>query len=60
MLRQVRLACQAPAISRYSHLLAGLLHDARLTIFLDSAHGFLFQRHSRFAADVHAFLSRPA
>jgi hypothetical protein len=22
----------------------------------DSAHGFLFQHHSRFAADVHAFL----
>ncbi len=22
----------------------------------DSAHGFLFQHHSQFAADVHAFL----
>ena len=41
---------------RYSHLLAGLLPDARLTIYPDSAHGFLFQHHSRFAADVHAFL----
>ena len=41
---------------RYSYLLAGLLPNARLTIYPDSAHGFLFQHHSRFAADVHAFL----
>ncbi len=40
----------------YSHLLAGLLPDARLTIYPDSAHGFLFQHHSQFAADVNAFL----
>jgi pimeloyl-ACP methyl ester carboxylesterase len=43
-------------IPRYSYLLAGLLPNARLTIYPDSAHGFLFQHHSRFAADVHAFL----
>jgi pimeloyl-ACP methyl ester carboxylesterase len=43
-------------LPRYSHLLAGLLPDARLTIYPDSAHGFLFQHHDRFAADVHAFL----
>jgi pimeloyl-ACP methyl ester carboxylesterase len=43
-------------LPRYSHLLAGLLPDARVTIYPDSAHGFLFQHHSRFAADVHAFL----
>jgi pimeloyl-ACP methyl ester carboxylesterase len=43
-------------LPRYSHLLAGLLPDARLTIYPDSAHGFLFQHHSQFAADVHAFL----
>jgi hypothetical protein len=42
---------------RYSYLLAGLLPDARLTIYEDSAHGFLFQHHSRFAADVNAFLA---
>jgi pimeloyl-ACP methyl ester carboxylesterase len=41
---------------RYSYLLAGLLPNARLTIYPDSAHGFLFQHHGRFAADVHAFL----
>jgi pimeloyl-ACP methyl ester carboxylesterase len=42
---------------RYSHLLAGLLPDVRITIYPDSAHGFLFQHHERFAADVHAFLA---
>ncbi|MFL5576110.1 MAG: alpha/beta fold hydrolase [Gemmatimonadaceae bacterium] len=44
-------------LPRYSYLLAGLLPDARLTIYPDAAHGFLFQHHSRFAADVHAFLA---
>src|SRR5262249_363414 len=29
-------------LPRYSYLLAGLLPDARLTIYPDSAHGFLF------------------
>ena len=43
-------------LPRYSYLLAGLLPDARLTIYPDSAHGFLFQHHSQFAADVNAFL----
>src|SRR6185436_16650484 len=43
-------------LPRYSYLLAGLLPDARVTIYPDSAHGFLFQHHGRFAADVHAFL----
>jgi len=43
-------------LPRYSHLLAGLLPNARVTIYPDSAHGFLFQHHSRFAADLHAFL----
>jgi hypothetical protein len=28
----------------------------RFKIYPDSAHGFLFQHHSRFAADVHEFL----
>jgi pimeloyl-ACP methyl ester carboxylesterase len=44
-------------LPRYSHLLAGLLPNARLTIYPDSAHGFLFQHHGRFAADVNAFLA---
>jgi pimeloyl-ACP methyl ester carboxylesterase len=44
-------------LPRYSYLLAGLLPNARLTIYPDSAHGFLFQHYSRFAADVNAFLA---
>jgi pimeloyl-ACP methyl ester carboxylesterase len=43
-------------LPRYSYLLAGLLPNARLTIYPDAAHGFLFQHHSQFAADVQAFL----
>src|SRR5262249_55585545 len=39
-------------LPRYSYLLAGLLPDARVTIYPDSAHGFLFQHHAQFAADV--------
>jgi pimeloyl-ACP methyl ester carboxylesterase len=46
-------------LPRYSYLLAGLLPNARLTIYPDSAHGFLFQHHSEFAVDVHAFLEEP-
>jgi pimeloyl-ACP methyl ester carboxylesterase len=43
-------------LPRYSHLLAGLLPHARIKIYPDSAHGFLFQHHAEFAADVHGFL----
>ena len=43
-------------LPRYSYLLAGLLPDARVKIYPDSAHGFLFQHHDQVAADVHAFL----
>jgi pimeloyl-ACP methyl ester carboxylesterase len=41
----------------YSYLLAGLIPQARLKIYPDAAHGFLFQHHAEFAADVEAFLS---
>jgi pimeloyl-ACP methyl ester carboxylesterase len=44
-------------LPRYSHLLAGLLPNARIAIYPDSAHGFLFQHYRQFAADVHAFLA---
>ena len=44
-------------LPRYSYLLAGLLPDARVKIYPDSAHGFLFQHHEEFAVDVNAFLS---
>jgi pimeloyl-ACP methyl ester carboxylesterase len=43
-------------LPRYSYLLAGLIPDARLKIYPDAAHGFLFQHHAEFAADVEAFL----
>jgi pimeloyl-ACP methyl ester carboxylesterase len=46
-------------LPRYSHLLAGLIPHARVKIYPDSAHGFLFQHHAEFAADVGAFLSDP-
>ena len=43
-------------LPRYSYLLAGLIPQARLKIYPDSAHGFLFQHHAEFAADVTEFL----
>lgn len=44
-------------LPRYTYLLAGLIPQVRLKIYPDSAHGFLFQHHAEFAADVDAFLS---
>ncbi|MFD7271434.1 alpha/beta fold hydrolase [Streptomyces mirabilis] len=46
-------------LPHYSHLLAGLIPQARVKIYPDSAHGFLFQHHGEFAADVDAFLEGP-
>jgi pimeloyl-ACP methyl ester carboxylesterase len=46
-------------LPHYSYLLAGLIPQARVKIYPDSAHGFLFQHHADFAADVEAFLSEP-
>jgi pimeloyl-ACP methyl ester carboxylesterase len=43
-------------LPRYSYLLAGLIPQARLKIYPDAAHGFLFQHHAEFAADVTDFL----
>jgi pimeloyl-ACP methyl ester carboxylesterase len=46
-----------PMISpQYSYLLAGLIPQARVKFYPDSAHGFLFQHHTEFAADVDRFL----
>ena len=44
-------------LPRYSHLLAGLIPQALIKIYPDSAHGFLFQHHAEFALDVEAFLA---
>jgi pimeloyl-ACP methyl ester carboxylesterase len=43
-------------LPHYSYLLAGLIPQARVKIYPDSAHGFLFQHHAEFAADVDGFL----
>jgi pimeloyl-ACP methyl ester carboxylesterase len=45
-------------LPRYSYLLAGLIPGAHLKIYPDAAHGFLFQQHADYAADVNAFLTR--
>jgi pimeloyl-ACP methyl ester carboxylesterase len=44
-------------LPRYSYLLAGLIPHARVKIYPDAAHGFLFQHHAEFAANVEAFLA---
>jgi pimeloyl-ACP methyl ester carboxylesterase len=46
-------------LPHYSYLLAGLIPQAQVKIYPDSAHGFLFQHHAEFAADVERFLSAP-
>jgi pimeloyl-ACP methyl ester carboxylesterase len=43
-------------LPRYTYLLGGLISGARVKIYPDAAHGFLFQHHAQFAADVGAFL----
>ncbi|HEV3294580.1 MAG TPA: alpha/beta fold hydrolase, partial [Streptosporangiaceae bacterium] len=44
-------------LPHYSYLLAGLIPQAQVKIYPDAAHGFLFQHHAEFAADVDAFLT---
>ena len=43
-------------LPHFSYLLAGLIPGAAVKIYPDSAHGFLFQHHVEFAADVERFL----
>ena len=43
-------------LPHFSSLLAGLIPQARVKIYPDAAHGFLFQHASEFAADVTEFL----
>jgi pimeloyl-ACP methyl ester carboxylesterase len=45
--------------TRLSHLMAGLVPDARIRIYLDAAHGFLFQYPIEVAAEIGAFLADP-
>jgi pimeloyl-ACP methyl ester carboxylesterase len=42
--------------TKLSHLLVGLIPDARIRIYPDSAHAFLFQYPEQVAADVNAVL----
>jgi pimeloyl-ACP methyl ester carboxylesterase len=44
--------------TKLSHLLAGLIPDAQIRIYPDSAHGFLFQYPTEVAAEVNAVLRR--
>jgi pimeloyl-ACP methyl ester carboxylesterase len=43
-------------LPHFSYLLAGLIPQAQLKIYPDSAHGFLFQHASEFTSDVEEFL----
>jgi pimeloyl-ACP methyl ester carboxylesterase len=47
-------------LPHYSYLLAGLIPQARVKIYPDAAHGFLFQHHADFATDVAEFLDASA
>jgi pimeloyl-ACP methyl ester carboxylesterase len=44
--------------TKLSHLMAGLIPDARIRIYPDAAHGFLFQYPAEVAAEVSTFLAR--
>jgi len=43
--------------TKLSHLMAGLIPDAQIRIYPDSAHAFLFQEPQQVAADINAFLA---
>ena len=43
-------------LPKFSYLLTGLIPDARVKIYPDAGHGFLFQHHEDFGDDVIAFL----
>ena len=43
--------------TKLSHLMAGLIPDARIRIYPDSGHGFLFQYPTEVAAEVSTFLA---
>jgi pimeloyl-ACP methyl ester carboxylesterase len=44
--------------TKLSHLMAGLIPDARIRIYPDAAHGFLFQYPAEVASEVKIFLAR--
>jgi pimeloyl-ACP methyl ester carboxylesterase len=44
--------------TKLSHLMAGLIPDARIRIYPDAAHGFLFQYPAEVAVEIGRFLGR--
>jgi pimeloyl-ACP methyl ester carboxylesterase len=44
--------------TKLSHLMAGLIPDARIRIYPDAAHGFLFQYPAEVAVEISRFLGR--
>jgi pimeloyl-ACP methyl ester carboxylesterase len=44
-------------LPHFSYLLAGLIPQARVKIYPDAAHGFLFQHANEFGADISEFLA---
>jgi pimeloyl-ACP methyl ester carboxylesterase len=44
-------------LPHFSYLLAGLIPGAQVKLYPHAAHGFLFQHHEEYAADVAAFLA---
>jgi pimeloyl-ACP methyl ester carboxylesterase len=42
--------------TKLSHLMAGLIPNARIQIYPDAAHGFMFQYPTEVAAEVSTFL----
>jgi pimeloyl-ACP methyl ester carboxylesterase len=47
-------------LPRFSYVLAGLISGATIKLYPDSAHGFLFQHHAKFASDIEVFLQPDA
>ncbi len=45
-------------LPRFTHLLGGLIPNAEVHIYPDSAHGFLFQYAEEFGAEVNRFLDK--
>jgi hypothetical protein len=44
-------------VGRFSSVIAGLIPDARIRVYPDSAHGFLLQYPSEAGVDINAFLT---
>ena len=54
--RRLTTSTYAPQRASLTTWLVGLLPDTTVKTYADAGHGFLFQHHDEFAADVTAFL----